>query len=62
MYNTPKKALYFKLHQTNMHLLARKAYHIHAVRLTDFCPFNKSEDNLFPGWTMSLWQVKLNAF
>ena len=45
-----------------MHLLAWKAYHIHAVRLTDFCPFNKSEDNLFPGQTTSLWQVKLNAF
>jgi len=53
MYNTPNKTLYFKLHQTNMHLFARKAYHICAIRVTDFCQLNKSEDNLFPGQTIS---------
>jgi len=36
-----------------MNLLARKAYHIFAVLVTDFSQFNKSEDNLFPGQTTS---------
>jgi hypothetical protein len=54
MYNTPNIALNFKLHQTNIHVLARKAKHMHAVKLTDFCQFNKSEDNLFPGQTTPL--------